>query len=185
MRTGIPEKLLKLCDEIGARGNAKLTRLTVLKKWFENAPRLCAFAIWVAARASSRKGKTAGKAAALFKQSRGLLGKVNLYAPQVNHAAARRLHDRLRDFQDEYQRQQWGPVRIIHDWNLMLVEHGLAIYLWHADSPAQGYKLAADYCQHYDPRYGIGLNGPSRTKIEEIARFTFKVEVMGGEQTTA
>jgi hypothetical protein len=41
-------------------------------------------------------------------------------------------------------------VRIIHNWDLMLVEQALAICLWYADSPALGYKLAADYCQHYD-----------------------------------
>ncbi|MCK7477176.1 MAG: hypothetical protein M0C28_06440 [Candidatus Moduliflexus flocculans] len=32
------------------------------------------------------------------------------------------------------------------------------IYLWHHDSPSYGYKLAADYCQHHDLRYGNGLN---------------------------
>jgi hypothetical protein len=48
----------------------------------------------------------------------------------------------------------------------MLMEQGLSIYLWHLDSSARGYKLAADYCQHYDPRYGNGLNGPSRTETK-------------------
>ena len=47
-----------------------------------------------------------------------------------------------------------------------------------SDSPAHGYKLAADYCQHYDSRHGNGLNGPSRTKIEEMARFVYKLEEM-------
>ena len=88
------------------------------------------------------------------------------------------LHDCLRDFQNEYQNQRWGPVRIVHNWNLMLVEQALAIYLWHQDSSAHGYKLAADYCQHYDPRYGNGLNGPSRTKIAEIVRFMFTIEAL-------
>ncbi len=60
----------------------------------------------------------------------------------------------------------------------MLVEQVLAIYLWHSDSPAHGYRLAADYCQHYDSRYGSGLNGPSRTKIEEMARFVNKLKEM-------
>jgi hypothetical protein len=32
MRTDIPEKLLTISDEIAARGNASLTKLTVLKK---------------------------------------------------------------------------------------------------------------------------------------------------------
>ena len=31
MRTAVPEKILKIIDEIDAHGNARLTRLTVLK----------------------------------------------------------------------------------------------------------------------------------------------------------
>jgi hypothetical protein len=57
MRTNIPEKLLKIVEEIDEKGNASLTRLTVLKKWLERPERLSVFAIWVAARAVSRKGK--------------------------------------------------------------------------------------------------------------------------------
>ena len=37
MRTKIPEKLLKIVEERDAQGQANLTRLTVLKKWFERA----------------------------------------------------------------------------------------------------------------------------------------------------
>ena len=81
-------------------------------------------------------------------------------------------------FKTNFKTNQWGPVRIVHNWNLMLVEQGLSIYLWHLDSSAHGYKLAADYCQHYDPRYGNGLNGPSRTKIAEIVRFMFTIEAL-------
>ena len=181
METDIPEKLLVISDEIAAQGNVNLTRLTVLKKWFDRPARLAAFAIWVAARANSRKGKTSGAAAELFQEGQALLGKVNPYAPQVDRAAAEQLHGRLRDFQNEYRNQQWGPVRIVHNWNLVLVEQGLEVYLWHTDSPSHGYKLAADYCQHYDPKHGNGLNGPSRTKIEEIVRFLFTYEAQEGE----
>jgi hypothetical protein len=93
----------------------------------------------------------------------------------------------LRDFQNEYQNQRWGPVRVIHNWNLLLVEQGLAICLWHAEastelsrtsSPSHGYKLAADYCRHFDSRYGNSLNGPSRTKILEMVRFMFTLEAL-------
>ena len=69
-------------------------------------------------------------------------------------------------------------MRIIRNWNLLVVEHGLEIYLWHPDSPERGYKLAADYYQHYDSRYGNGLNGPSRTKIEELVRFMYSLEAL-------
>ena len=178
MRTNIPEKLLKIVDEIDADGSANLTKLAVLKKWFERSERLSAFAIWVAARAVSRKGKTIGAAAELFRAARTLLAGLDKIRPELDRQAAQALHDRLRDFQNEFQNQQWGPVRIVHNWNLMLVEHGLAICLWHLDSPTHGYKLVADYCQHYDPRYGNGLNGPSRTKILEIVRFMFTIEAL-------
>ena len=178
MRTNVPEKLLKIVDEIDAGGNANLAKLAVLKKWFEQPERLSAFAIWVAARAVSRKGKTTGVAAELFREARKLLSGADKIRPKLDKDAAQLVHDRLRSFQNEYQNQRWARARIVHNWNLMLVEHGLAIYLWHLDSPSHGYKLAADYCQHYNPRYGNGLNGPSRTKILEIVRFMFTIEAL-------
>jgi hypothetical protein len=64
----------------------------------------------------------------------------------------------------------------------MLVEQGLAVYLWQANSPAHGYRLAADYCQHFDSRYGNGLNGPSQTRIMEIVRFMLTFEALEDEQ---
>jgi hypothetical protein len=176
--TDIPEKLLKISAEIAVRGNANLTRLTILKKWFGHPGRLPQFAIWVASRAISGKGKTGVEATELFRQARALLAKVNPYAPKVDRKSAKVLHDRLQTFQNEYKNQEWGPVRIIHNWDLLLVEQALAICVWYSDSPAHGYKLAADYCQHYDSRHGNGLNGPSRTKIEEMARFVNKLEEM-------
>jgi hypothetical protein len=160
----------------------ELLSLTGLKKWFERPERHAAFALWVAARANSRKGKTAGAAGELFKEGRRFLAKVNPYAPQVDRDAAQCLHERLRDFQNEYQHQQWGLVRIIHNWNLMLVEQGLEVFLWHTDSPAHGNKLVADYFQHYNSRCGSGLSGPSRTKIEEMVGFMYTFEALEGEQ---
>jgi len=74
------------------------------------------------------------------------------------------LHTKIEEAQNEYKNQQWGPVRIIHCWPLLLAEQGLAIHLWHTNSPSHGYKLAADWAQHFDPRYGNGLNGPSRAE---------------------
>ena len=119
MRTNIPEKLLKIADDIAARGDANLSRLTVLKKWFDQPGRLPPFAIWVASRAISGKGKTGVEAAELFRQARALLARVKPYAPKVDRKLAKVLHDRLQTFQNEYQHQQWGQVRIIHNWDLM------------------------------------------------------------------
>jgi hypothetical protein len=178
MRRNTPDKLLKVVNEIDAHGHASLTRLTVLKKWCESPMRLSAFALWVAAKAVSRKGKMGGTATALLLDARALMAGLDTLVPTLNRRTAQRVYDRLRDVQNEYHHQRWGPVRIVHHWNLLLVEEALGIYLWHVDSPSHGYKLAANYCQHYDSRYGNSLNGPSRTKLKAIVRFMYAVDAL-------
>src|SRR5437016_4807308 len=150
MRTGVTDKLLNIVADIDVDGTARLTRLTVLKKWFERPERLRAFAIWVATRAVLRKGKVPAMAAELFMEAGKLLRRLDHSRARLNRQAARKLHDRLRDFQSEYRKQQWGPVRMIRNWDLLVVEEALAILLWHSHSPTHGYTLAAVYCQHYD-----------------------------------
>ncbi|MBI1783656.1 hypothetical protein HYR69_00805 [Candidatus Sumerlaeota bacterium] len=178
MFTEIPDKLLLIVDEIDEKGHAPLTKLTVLKKWFKHPGRLGTFALWVGARATSRKGKTKGEAGNLFKQARALLVRQHPVFPKVDRKTAEKLHDNLKLFQNQYEKQRWGPVRIVKNWNLFLVEQGLAVWLWHTNSPADGYKLASDYCRHYDSAYGTDLNGPSRAKIMELVRFMFTVEAL-------
>lgn len=178
MRTQVPEKLISIADQIKEGGSVALTKLTVLKKWFERPSRLSAFAIFIAKQACSRKGKTTRDANILFLESRQLLAEVNVYTPNIPRVEAEKLHRRLREFQNEYKSSSWGQVRLIYNQNLFLVEEGLRIYLWHTDSPSQGYRLAANYCEHYDPRYGNGLNGAGYIRIHEIARFMLTLEAL-------
>ena len=65
---------------------------------------------------------------------------------------------------------------MIRNWDLLVMEEALAILFWYPHSTAHGYALAPNFCQHYDPRYGNGLNGPSRAKISGIAQFIVAVE---------
>ena len=185
MRTVVPEKILKIIDDIETHGNVPLTRLTVLKKWFEHPGRLPAFGLWIARRAAGRKGKTTGAAGALLDEARVLLGSAatreGLFQ-EIDQSSAQNLHVRARDFQNEFQHQQWGVVRIIHCWPLLLVERGLDIHTGlHCDS-SSGYKLASDWTQNYDSRYGNGLNGPSSGKLRELVRFMFNVEALEDER---
>jgi hypothetical protein len=184
MRTAIPEKILQIIQDLDTRGNVSLTRLTVLKKWFEAPDRLSAFGLWLARRAAGRKGKTKGAAGALPDETRALLGTSSTWESlfqQIDRAAAENLHDRARDFHNEFQNQQWGPVRIIHCWPVVLVEQGLSLHLGLKRDSGDGYKLAADWAQNYDSRHGNGLNGPSRGKLEELMRFMFTVEALEDE----
>lgn len=177
MRTNTPEKLGKIVSQIKESGSAALTRLTVLKKWFEQSDkRLPSFAVFIAKRASTSKEKTEEAATALFREARALLKGVEIYDPQIPRKAAEDLYHRLKAFQNEYKNLQWGAVRIIYNRNPFLIEEGLRIYLWYSHSPSDGYRLAAQYCEHYDPRYGDGLSGPSSTRINDIVRFVTNME---------
>lgn len=184
MQTTVPDKILTIIEDIESRGNVPLTRLTVLKKWFGPPHRLPAFGLWIARRAAGRKGKTKGEAGALLDEARKLLGttatRKSLFQ-QIDRKAAINLHERARAFHNEYRNQQWGPVRIIHCWPLLLVEEGLAVHAGLHRHPSDGYKLAADWAQNYDPAYGNGLNGPSRGKLLELVRFMYSVEALEDE----
>ena len=181
MRTAVPETILQIIDDIDAQGNASLTRLTVLKKWFGHPGRLSAFGLWIARRASGRKGKTKGEAGALLDEARALLGtaatRESLFQ-KIDPEAAEKLYDRGRDFQNEFKKQQWASVRIIHCWPLLLVEKGLAIHTGLDRHPSDGYELAVDWTKNFDSRYGDGLNGPSRGKLHELVRFMFSAEAL-------
>ena len=184
MRSSVPEKLLAIVEEIDAQGWARLTRLTVLKKWFEHEGRMRAFGLWAARRSAGRKGKTKAEAGAVLDEARAVLGTTatrESFLQPVEQDVAQALYERARKAQNELENQPSGPVRLIHCWPLLLVEEGLALYLGQAKSPTDGYKLAADFCQHYDSRHGNSLSGPSRTKLMEVVRFMFTIEALEEE----
>ena len=177
-RTTISDKLQEVAAEIEQRGSANLTRLTVLKKWFEVPSHLSSFAIFIADQASRRKTKTVKEAGELIRKARALLADVDVFAPKIARASATSLYASLQAFQNEQRNVPWGAVRIIRDHNLFLIECGPGIYLRHGGVPTEGYRLAASYCENYDPRFGNNLNGPSRRRLGEIIVFIRHFEAL-------
>jgi len=172
----IPYKMQKIVDDIEKRGNVSLTRLTVLKKWFERPSRLPSFGIFIARRAVSHTRGTTEETRELFREAQSFLADVDVFDPTIPRTGAARLCTRLEAFQSQYQKLKWTSVRVIHNMDLFFVESGLRLYLGNGASPAEGYRFAANYCEHYDPRYGTGLNGPSVDRIKEIVGFVLAIE---------
>lgn len=88
MRPNISNKLREIAAAIDRRGSANLTRLMVLKKWFEVSSHLSSFAIFIADQASRRMTKATEEAAELFREARTLLADVDVFAPKIPRAAA-------------------------------------------------------------------------------------------------
>ncbi|WP_295443885.1 hypothetical protein [uncultured Thiodictyon sp.] len=175
----VQDKLAAIIAEIDRAGCANVMRLTVLKKWFEHPRRLRAFGLWVAERAAARGDAATGEAAELFAQARALLTERPLSEPMPGWTAAERLHHRLRAFQNTYE-HHWGPVRIIKNWDLLLIEEGLALYLGERRDPTAGYRLAVDECKHYEGLFG-DLTRPSRAKLTALIGFVATTEAREGE----
>ena len=102
MRTTVPRETPEGHRRHRHAGNLPLTRLTVLKKWFERPGRLPVFGLSVARQAVRRKGKMQDGAGALLYETRALLGSAatreSLFQ-QIDREAAQSLHDRARKFQ--------------------------------------------------------------------------------------
>ncbi|AGA89086.1 hypothetical protein Thimo_0214 [Thioflavicoccus mobilis 8321] len=172
MPATILTKLESIVEEIDRNGNADRLRLTVLKKWFGSPDRLRAFAAWLAGRALARgRPRATGEARVLFDEAHALLSAPGVAEQGLGFSAARDLYFRLKAFQNEHKRLEWGAVRQIRDWDLVLIEEALAICVAIRPTPASGYQLAADYCVHYSSGYGAGLNGPARERVQEIIAF--------------
>ena len=180
MSSKVQDKIKAIIAEIDRIGHADVLRLTVLKKWFESPRRLRSFGLWMAERAANRGEDTTGEVAELFAEARTLLTERPLSEPDPPFLATERLHRRLRAFQNTYQRIHSTPVRIIQQWDLMLIEEGLALYLGQKRTPYDGYRLALDDCKHYEPKFGTDLNGPSREKLVALLGFVATTEAREG-----
>ena len=78
MQTNIAEKLQAIVTDIKERGHANLTRLTVLKKWFEAPGRITSFGTFIAIQASRQTRKTTKEAEQLLCQAREILAEVEI-----------------------------------------------------------------------------------------------------------
>jgi hypothetical protein len=81
------------------------------------------------------------------------------------------LQSQVRALQDRYEQQAWGPVRIIESTEVLLIEYALSSLLQPTASADWGYRLARQYAERYDSRYGTGLIPESAPMVEDIADF--------------
>jgi len=88
--------------------------------------------------------------------------------------------------QNEYRRVYGGPVRVIKDNDLLLVEYALRTVLSdEASAPQWAYQTARCYAERYDPSHGTGLTPASAPLVQDIADFWMQEIGLTTESITA
>src|SRR5439155_7511406 len=77
----------------------------------------------------------------------------------------------VRAVQDRYEQQAWGPVRIIESTEALIIEQALSCLLYPTNAADWGYRIARQYVERYNARYGTGLIPESAPMVEAIADF--------------
>lgn len=87
-------------------------------------------------------------------------------------AGLRTLFHQLADEQNEYRRVYGGPVRMIKNNDLLLVEYALRTVLAdEASIPLWAYQTARCYAERYDASHGTGLTPASAPLVQDIVDY--------------
>ncbi len=159
----------------------EITRLTVLKSLCSDPETAAKFALHLAKLALKKMKAEKHSSRPLSKTQQeyqrlatAAVRGMTRYAKEPTTEAASTLRDLLStiwEAQSDFERQQWGPVRIIKSGDLLVIETALECMLRPDVSHILVYDLARRYAERYNSRYGTGLIPESAPMVEDIAEF--------------
>src|SRR5262245_19825670 len=174
-------RLAQMAAELQQGNHFEVTRLTTLKSLCEDAQAAAHFAVHLA-KLTARKMRENACPSHLDPETwdayKELVAKalehMDAYVEEPSEEASRAVwsaQSEVREVQNTYRNQAWGPVRIIHSTEVLLIEYALSCLLQPTASADWGYHLARQYAERYDPRYATGLIPESAPMVEDIVDF--------------
>ena len=174
-------QLARIATDLREGASFNITRLTTLKSLCEDATAAARFALHLAQLTYKRMQEKACpfhldlQQWEYYKQVVDeAIQQMQRYLEKPTQEATDLVQERLSDvraIQNTYRNQGWGPVRIIHSTEVLLIEYALSCLLQRTASADWSYHLARQYAERYDPRYGTGLIPESAPLVEDIADF--------------
>jgi hypothetical protein len=174
------QTLVGIAADLRQGKDFSITRLTILKSLCSDPDAAAKFALHIA-KAAQRRFKThsPGDTKLTTHQQYGRLiagaiPAMTRYLKSPNETTETKLwelYERAREAQNRFEHQQWGDVRIIACWELLIVETAMECFLNPSHASVIGYQVARKYAQQYDSHYGTGLIPKSAPMIQEIAEF--------------
>jgi hypothetical protein len=174
-------QLARIATDLHEGASFNITRLTTLKSLCEDATAAARFAVHLATLTYKKMQeqscpshldpeKWTHYTQVVETALRAMQRYVEQPTPQTTNPLWA-LQSRVRALQDRYENQAWGPVRIIDSTEVLLIEYALSCLLQPTASADWGYRLARQYAERYDSRYGTGLIPESASLVEDIADF--------------
>jgi hypothetical protein len=178
-------QLATIARELREGASFNITRLTTLKSLCEDAMAATRFAVHLATLTHKKMQEKAcpfhldPEKWEYYKQVVDeAIRQMQRYIEHPTQEATDLVQVRLSDvraIQNTYRNQVWGPVRIIHSTEVLLIEYALSCLLQPTASADWGYHLARQYAERYNSRYGTGLIPESAPLVEDIADFLVSV----------
>lgn len=178
---GRVRKLARIARELSQGADFSITRLTTLKSLCEDPEVAAHFAVYLASHTSQRVdsippprhlSKTEWKAHnELVERAVERLGSYVERPSDPEREALRELLGELENVNDEYRSIPYGTAREIRDRHVLIVEDAVQCVLSPYSAPSRAYRLARDYTELYDPRYGTGLVPESAPLVMDIVDF--------------
>ncbi len=174
-------RLAQLAAELREGGRFNITRLTTLKSLCEDAEATAQFAVHIAKQTYQKMQERecpSHIAPEKWDTYKGLVAEalehMEVYVEEPSEQASRALwsvESEVRGVQNTYKKHQWGPVRIIQSSEVLLIEYALSCLLQPTASADWGYRIARQYAERSNSRYGTGLIPESAPMVEDIADF--------------
>jgi hypothetical protein len=161
--TGLPPqvtKLVKLVEELRGGASFVITRLTGLKTLCREPTTAQRFVTYLLTRTFPDPAHIQGKAVHRTLAERALRemsARVNAKPQRASHPGLLPLLQEIEAQQQEFKGSQWGPIRIIRNNDLLLIEDGLRCFVEKWNAPFWAYQTARQHAERYDSRHGTGL----------------------------
>jgi len=172
------QTLYEIATELRSGRDFNITRLTLLKGLCADPEAAAQFALHLAKKALQAMPGSGRSASNKKQQYRRLASKAvrttSAYLKKPTEDLEESLWTLLfeaRELQSDYKRQRWGNVRLIESRELLVVETALECILHPQSSSDLGYRLARQYAERYESRYGNGLIPTSAPLVEDIVEF--------------
>ena len=175
-------KLAQMAAELRQGQDFPVTRLTGIKNLCQEPAVAARFVTFLARitleRVEQGKGRTRQRPDAQADRHWQLITEAVVALEQWLASPSESLRQRLwellgqmRQEQNEYENIPFGAVRLVRDWDLLLIEYAVQCLLRPDESPYWAYQMARHYAERSSSRYAHGLIPDSAPLVQDIADY--------------